>query len=106
MSENTVLLATSAAGLGLVGLLSLPAVANTVIQLRARESKSEIYEDEDGKSTPESVKAYSAKLPKAFIIFFSVVGLGLSIAVAVVATLGETTGLFLENWLAVGTWVR
>lgn len=105
MSEKTILFATSAVGLGLTGLLSFPAVTNIVLQQRTREAKPEIYEDADGKATPESVKAYSAKLPKIFLILLSVVGLGLSIAVAVVSTLGETTGLLLENWLAVGTWV-
>lgn len=105
MSASTISLATSAAGTGLIGLVSLPAVINLAIQLRNRELKQETYEDADGKSTPEAVKAFSSKVPKAFVILSSVVGLGLSIAIAVLSTLGETNGLFLENWLTVGAWV-
>ncbi|KAI0126931.1 P-loop containing nucleoside triphosphate hydrolase protein [Xylariales sp. AK1849] len=99
-----VLLATSAAGLGLIGLLSLPAVINLAIQLRKREAKTEGYQDEDGKSTPEAFAAFSNKVSKAFTILFSVIGLGLSLALAVLSTLGGIDGLFLENWLSAGTW--
>lgn len=105
MSDKTVLLASSAAGLGLIGLLSIPAALSLASQLRRAESKTEVYEDEDGKSTPEAVAAYSAKVSKACILLFAVIGLGLSIALAVLSTLGETNGIFLENWLSVGTWV-
>lgn len=104
MSQDNLLLGTSAAGVGLIGLLSAPAVVSLAAQLRNRESQPEIYEDEDGKSTPEAVKAYSAKIPKFFILLFSVTGLGLSIALAVLSTLGESYGLFLQNWFSVGTW--
>lgn len=106
MSQDNLLLGTSAAGVGLIGLLSAPAVVSLAAQLRNRESQPEIYEDEDGKSTPEAVKAYSAKIPKFFVLLFSVTGLGLSIALAVLSTLGESYGLFLQNWFSVGTWVR
>lgn len=107
MSDKVTLLASSATGLGAVALLSVPAVLGLAAQLSSRESRpDEVYEDKDGKSTPEAVKAYSAKIPKAFVLLFSLVGLGLSIALAVLSTLGETNGIFLENWLSVATWVR
>jgi hypothetical protein len=105
MADKTILLASSVAGVTLVGLTSAPALLSFAKQLRSRESQTEIYEDEDGKSTPEAVKAYSAKVPKSFILLFSLAGLGLSIALAVLSTLGETNDMFLENWLCVGTWV-
>ncbi|KAF7537646.1 hypothetical protein G7054_g3519 [Neopestalotiopsis clavispora] len=105
MSQELILLATSAAGLGLIGLLSAPSGLSLAAQLRNREPPpTEIYEDEDGKSTPEAVKAYSAKVPKFFVLLFSLIGLGLSIALAVLSTIGESYGLFLQNWLSVGTW--
>ncbi|KAH6657339.1 P-loop containing nucleoside triphosphate hydrolase protein [Truncatella angustata] len=104
MSDKTIILASSAVGLGLVGLLSIPAIVSSAAQLKNREPRTEVYEDEDGKSTPEAVKAYTAKIPKAFILLFSLTGLGLSIALAVLSTLGETNGIFLENWFSVGTW--
>lgn len=106
MSNNTFVLASAVTGLGLVGVLSLPAVFGLAAQLRKREPRTEVYEDEDGKSTPEAVKAYTAKIPKAFILLFASVGLGLSIALAVRSTLRETNGIFIENWLSVGTSVR
>ncbi|KAK9788369.1 putative P-loop containing nucleoside triphosphate hydrolase protein [Seiridium cardinale] len=104
MSDRTILLASSATGLGLIALSTAPAVISSVAQLRSHESRSDVYEDEDGKSTPQAVKAYSAKIPKAFILLFSLIGLGLSIALAVLSTVGETNGLFLENWLGVVAW--
>lgn len=106
MSANIGFLGTSAASVGLVALFTIPAVTRLALQLRSRDAKpSDIYEDVDGKSTPEAVKAFGAKVPKAFILFLSLVGLGLSIAVAVLSTLDQGKGLFLENWLAVAAWV-
>lgn len=93
-------------GLGLIGLCSIPAVSAVLLQLRRREPKQDAYEDEDGKSTPEAVKAYSARLAKSAILLLSSVGLGASLAVAVLVTLHiGKDGLFLENWLTTGAWV-
>lgn len=106
MSANIGFLGTSAASVGLVALFTIPAVTKLVLQLRSRDAKpSEIYEDKDGKSTPEAVKAFSAKVPKAFILLLSLVGLGLSIALAVLSTLDPEKDLYLENWLSVAAWV-
>ncbi|KAI0008146.1 putative ATP-binding cassette transporter protein [Xylariaceae sp. FL0662B] len=110
MSDQTVVLVTSAAGLGLVATLSVPAVVKLAVQLRSRprDSNSPGYEDEDGKSTPEAVKAFSTKVPKAFILLLSVIGLGISIAVSVLSTLtaaDEQRFLHVENWLVVISWV-
>lgn len=110
MSNNTAVLVTSAAGLGAVALLSVPAVLN-LGSLRNRGPKLTIegYEDKDGKSTPEAVKAFSNKLSKSVLLFFSVAGLGVSLALAIISTLdarGIQEGvLFLENWLDVMIWV-
>ncbi|KAF3057299.1 ATP-dependent bile acid permease [Daldinia childiae] len=107
-NDKTVVLVTSAVGLGVVAILSVPAALN-LGRLRSRGSKcaTEIYEDKDGKSTPEAVKAFSTKVPKAMMLIFSLIGLGLSIALAVISTLstqGVESGLFLANWLAVIIW--
>lgn len=106
MSDRTLLLGSAATGLGLIGLLSIPAGVSFVAQFRRKEARTVVYEDDDGKSTPEAVQAYSAKIPKSFILLFAFIGLGLSVALAVLSTIGETNGIFLENWLSVGTWVR
>ncbi|KAG4219990.1 hypothetical protein PC116_g31531 [Phytophthora cactorum] len=110
MSDNkTVVLVTSAVGLGVVAILSVPAALN-LSRLRSRGPKcaTEIYEDKDGKSTPEAVKAFSTKVPKAVMLVLSLIGFGLSVALAVISTLGTQgieSGLFLANWLAVIIWV-
>ncbi|KAI0137590.1 putative ATP-binding cassette transporter protein [Hypoxylon sp. NC0597] len=108
MPEKTAVLVTSAVGLGVVTIFSVPAVLN-LGRLRNRGSKfaTEVYEDKDGKSTPEAVKAFSNKVPKAIILIFSLVGLGVSITLAVVSTLstrGAEDGLFIDNWLSVAIW--
>jgi len=106
MTANIGFLGTSAASVGLVALFTVPAVTRLAQQLWSRDAKpSGIYEDADGKSTPEAVKAFSAKVPKASILFLSLAGLGVSIAVAVLSTLDQEKGLFFENWLAVAAWV-
>lgn len=88
---------------GLIGLASLPAVSTFILQLTTREPKQDTYEDEDGKATPESVKAYSAKVPKFFILLFAVLGCATAIATGVLTTLHiGNDGLLLENWLSAG----
>lgn len=110
MLDKTVLVATSAIGLGAVTVFTVPA-ALSLSRLRNRGSKfaDGIYEDEDGKSTLDAVKAFSNKASKAAIVVFSLIGLGVSITLAVISTLatreGFEGGLFLENWLAVPFWV-
>lgn len=102
------MLVTSAVGLGIVTILSVPAVLN-LSRLRSRGAKfaTGVYEDKDGKSTPDAVEAFSAKIPKAAILLFSLIGLGVSVALGVISTLGTRDirgGLFLENWLDVIIW--
>lgn len=93
----------SATGLGVVGLMSTPAVVNLVLQLTTPEPRQDGYEDQDGKATPESFKAYSAKWPKSLIVLFSLITASTSLATAVLATLHvDNHDLFLENWLSVG----
>ncbi|KAI0173569.1 P-loop containing nucleoside triphosphate hydrolase protein [Hypoxylon sp. FL1284] len=108
MSDDRVVLVTSAVGLGIVTVSSIPAVLN-LGRLRSRGAQfaTEVYEDDDGKSTPDATGAFSAKVPKAALLVLSLAGLGLSIALAVSSTLGRPGirgSLFVENWLAVIIW--
>lgn len=97
----------SATGLGLIGLVSISAIVSLALQLATSELRQDTYEDEDGKATPESIKAYSAKLPKTLIVIFSVITSATSLATAVLATLHVgKDDLFLENWLSAGSSVR
>lgn len=92
-------------GLAIVGICALPSAAALVSQLRSREPRSAWYEDDDGKSTPEAVAAFSAKTPKALILLFSLAGCGLSAALSVVSTLYPTNGsLPVNGWLSTATW--
>lgn len=92
-----------ATGLGIILLVSIPAVFTFISQLTTRQPKQDAYEDKDGRATPESVAAYSAKLPKILIVLFAALTCSTGIATAVLATLhiGQD-GLFLENWLSAG----
>lgn len=104
--RNDSMVAAAATGLAVVGLFSYPSVSGLIRQLRKRDPKQETYEDLDGKSTPEAVKAYSAKPPKALLLLFSALGCGTAIALAVLSTLHVAEdGSFLENWLSAASWV-
>ncbi|KAI1821823.1 P-loop containing nucleoside triphosphate hydrolase protein [Xylaria intraflava] len=101
------LLAWSALGLAAVTAFSIPAVVHLVRQPYKRAPKTDGYEDEDGQSTEEALKAFSTRWPKVAILSSAVVGFGLSIAIAILSTLtsrDEGDGLFLENWLVASCW--
>lgn len=95
------------AGLAIIGLASSPAGFHLARQLTKREPKQNSYEDEDGKATPESLKAYSAKWPKTLIVIFAALAAGAAIATAIVSTLAtEKNDLLLEDWLGTGASVN
>ena len=106
MPDKMLSLATSALGLSAIGLLSLPGILSLVAQLHGRQAQSDVYEDKDGKSTPEATKAFTNKIPRIVVLVLSVLGLGLSVTLAVLATLGQGNGFIVDNWICVGAWVR
>ncbi|KAI1033692.1 hypothetical protein LB505_008194 [Fusarium chuoi] len=91
-------------GLVVVALATTPALATAVTQLRKRTARDNFYEDADGKSTPESLAAFSNRLPKVFILALSAVGLGTSISISVLHSLSQSDSLLLKNWLIAGAW--
>ena len=106
MAVNNIDIALTGTGLGLVGLATAHALVAAINQLRKRTPKDNFYEDVDGKSTPESIAAFSNRLPKLFILAFSVTGFGTSTAISVLSSLHTPSGdLFLKNWLIAGAWV-
>jgi len=105
MRHDSVLLVEVAIGLGVISLLSIPAVLAFASQLRNRVPKKDTYEDEDGRATPEALAAFSNKWAKAFVFLSAGVGLGSQIAVAVLAALQNGSGGLLEDWLALSSWV-
>lgn len=63
-----------------------------------------IYRDKDGVATAKTVAAYSTRTPKSLICLLSVLGLAVSISLAVLGTLSRDDA-FLENWLNAASWV-
>jgi hypothetical protein len=107
MVEHLPLLAVSATGLGLVGVLTTPTVVTIARQIRLGAPKDNFYQDRDGKATPESIAAFSNRIPRAFILLFASLGLATSISISVFTTIAQAQdGLFLENWLVTASWVR
>ncbi|KAK0746383.1 P-loop containing nucleoside triphosphate hydrolase protein [Schizothecium vesticola] len=83
------------AGTALVGILTLPAVSAVVERLNHRDVKLDIYEDDDGRATPESMKAFSTTRPKIAILLFAAIGLVISILLVLVTQ--RDSAVTLEN---------
>ncbi|KAG5950186.1 hypothetical protein E4U53_005410 [Claviceps sorghi] len=99
------LLPLCAAALGVTTLSTLPALSAQLAQARHRAPRDNFYEDADGKSTPETMAAFSNKKPKLCLLVFAVVGFGLSLAVTILSILYPLgDGLAWENWLSNGCW--
>ncbi|KAL3418595.1 ABC transporter [Phlyctema vagabunda] len=98
-------LASGAAGLGAVLLLTIPSILYVVAQFREGESKSSTYQDKDGVASEESIAKFSNKIPKVLLLLFTAAGLLVSIALSVLGLLHLTEdGLFVESWLNVAAW--
>ncbi|EHA49824.1 multidrug resistance-associated protein 1 [Pyricularia oryzae 70-15] len=97
---------SAGAGLSLVGIGSAPAVVALINRVFAKKQpRDEIYQDADGKSTPEAQAEFSNKLSKFLVIFFASIGLAGSLAVGVLVTQGRGgRNLFLDSWFNAGTW--
>ncbi|KAF5027574.1 hypothetical protein F66182_316 [Fusarium sp. NRRL 66182] len=102
---NNLEVALTGTGLAIVALATTPALITSITQLRKRTPKDNFYEDVDGISTPESVAAFSNRLPKIFILLLATTGLGTSITISVLSALDpHSNALLLKNWLIAGTW--
>ncbi|KAF7558292.1 hypothetical protein G7046_g5857 [Stylonectria norvegica] len=102
---DAVIFPLTAAGLGIVSLSALPALIAILKQVRNRTPKDNFYEDEDGKSTPEAIAAFSNRVIKIVILGLSLVGVGTSIAITVLHTLQHTQdGSLLEKLLSTASW--
>jgi hypothetical protein len=100
-------LAAGAGGLALILLLTLPSIFAIASHFRNKNSKPEIYQDEDGVATEESMSEYSTKIAKIILSILTVAGLLTSIPPAVFGTLNRHHDfMFIPNWLIVGQWVR
>lgn len=96
----------AAAGVAIAGLAGIPGLVSILAQIRSKTPKDNFYEDIDGKSTPESVAAFSNTRPKIAILVLSIIGFGLSLPVSILGVLHPVRhGLNLPNWLLTATWV-
>lgn len=93
--------------LAAIALSTYPAVSGLVQQILSRQPRDDaLYEDADGKATAESVKAFSARLPKAAILGSAVLGSAVSLAASVLVSLHLAhDGFLVEDWLATAAWV-
>lgn len=93
-------------GLVSVAICTIPSVTNLASRLGKPQPASGIYEDLDGKSSPEAIKAYSATFPKSVILILTTIGFGISLALALIPILriAEVEWL-VENWLLFTAWV-
>lgn len=104
--SSEIVVPVSVAGLVVVGLAALPGLLAIVSQMRSRKPKDNFYEDVDGKSTPESIAAFSNWRIKTAILVLSLIGFGLSVTVSLLAILNPgLDGFLLVNWLTTASWV-
>jgi hypothetical protein len=109
MSTDTisVSLAAGAIALALVSISSTASLRLIAPRWHSRKDNqlSPIYEDADGVATAETTADYSTTVPKIAICLLTVLGLGVSVALAVLSTLDRSEGFFLENWFNAAAWV-
>ncbi|KAJ5824161.1 ABC transporter integral membrane type 1 [Penicillium robsamsonii] len=99
--------------LSLVALDSIPAIQSIANRIagKARDYEpiqlaKDVYRDEDGEATKESLRAFSDKWQRIAIALFSIAGFLVTLALAILATLK----LFITNstpliWLQFGVWI-
>lgn len=105
VGDSKSMLAVVATGVAIIGFCSLPAASSLVLNLTKKEKKDDgIYEDGDGKATPESVKAFSNFWPKTLIFLCALAGVPLSLAIPLVS-LGVVRAP-VQDWLSAAAWVR
>lgn len=99
-------LASGAAALSLVALLTLPSVIGVLSHFREPKSKPALYEDKDGVASEKSMADYKATYPKILLSISTVLGFAAAVSLAVLGTLDrDLDPMFLENWLNAGQWV-
>ena len=104
MMRNDTLLAMFGPGTALIGIFTLHAVSAVGRQLKNRNINQEIYEDDDGRATPESMKAFSAARSKVAILSFAATGLAISLLLVLMTQRGPDVTL--ENLVLIaGSWV-
>ena len=98
-------------GLGLVVATTVPAAYANVRKFVPRKQGAEyhavdaLYQDGDGVATEKSQEEFSTLIPRCLALAGCLAGLGLSGAVAALATIRPENALLFEGWLAFASWV-
>lgn len=100
-------LAAGAITLALVTISSAASLRLIAPRWHSRKDSQlpDVYEDADGVATAETTAAYSTTAPKIAICLLTVLGLGVSVALAVLGTLDGRDSFFLEDWFNAAAWV-
>ncbi|OJJ44596.1 hypothetical protein ASPZODRAFT_168311 [Penicilliopsis zonata CBS 506.65] len=107
----TASLLTGVLGLVLVALPSVPSVKSLLVRCTRSKLLEDVsrlardeYSDEDGEATEESLRAFSDRWQRYSIALLTVVGLLLSIALAVLHTV-FSRHLLVQFWLLAAIWI-
>lgn len=114
MSDPPSSLVVASVGLALVALLTIRAIESIGRRLlhvkRTQVSRHDLYQDEDGVATEQSVKDYTAAL--RWLLYgttlLTVAGIAISLSIAVLGSSGSfrPENLLIESWLGAAAWVR
>ncbi|CRG91117.1 hypothetical protein PISL3812_08165 [Talaromyces islandicus] len=112
MPRSRSTLVVGSLGLGIVALLTLRAIRSIgqrLLRVKYTQiTQHDLYEDEDGVATEQSVKDYAAIL--RWLLYgttlLTAVGIGLSLSIAVLGTSGflGTENLLMEHWFDAAAW--
>lgn len=98
-------LAAAVCSLLVVTTFTLPSVSSIISHFREKGKQiPNTYSDKDGVATEETIATFSTKVPKTLLIISTLLGLGTSLALAIL-DLFHHGGLELEDWLNVAQWV-
>jgi len=103
--NSTESIIVGAVGIGFVAATSTPAFLTIGRKDSGYRHVDGLYADGDGIATEESQQESSTLIPRCLALLGSIVGLLLSIAAAVLATIHPHHALFIESWLTLASWV-
>ena len=92
------------ANLVLISVFSIPGIIDLATQLQTTRPNTQLYEDEDGETTPDAVEAYSDRVPKIIMALCSFLGMCIALASVILAIKHMHTG-FIGPLLILATWV-
>jgi hypothetical protein len=110
--DTTVVAGAAYASIAIIALSTITSVVSLVKRQRrvkVPNQENDIYEDEDGRATEESMARYSAKTQFVVLFIATAVGLLTSLALPVFATVRKENSFsdlcLIEVWLLFPAWV-